>query len=156
MEVDTTPPRGGPDPAASSSGRLVSEAVRHAHSVVPMETEELSAEEFNHGAPITFLQHDQAMRLEGDVHNVTNHMATLSVGVDPALAVGAVTASQAGAAATVAAAGLVIGQVQARAATETAAVRGEAAAAISAAQATAHNVQVGASAAVQTAKMTAQ
>ena len=122
MGVDVIPPQGGPDPASSSSGELVAEAVRHAHSVVPMETEQLSAEELNHGAPITFLQYNQAMRLEGDVRNVTNNMATLNVGVDPALAMGAVMASQAEAAATAAAAGLVIGQVQAQAATEAAAV----------------------------------
>ena len=79
-----------------------------------METEE---QDFNHGAPFTFLQHNQAMRLEGDVHNVTNNVATLNVGVDPALAMGAIMASQAEAAATAAAAGLVIGQVQAQAAT---------------------------------------
>ena len=47
MEVDVIPPQGGPGPASSSSGGLVAEAVRHAHSVVPMETEELSAEDLN-------------------------------------------------------------------------------------------------------------
>ena len=133
MEVEEIPPQGGPDLAASSSGGLVPEAVRHAHGVVPMETEELSAQEDTQGAPFAFLQHNQAMRLEGNVRNVTNQMATLNVGVDPALAMGAVMASQAEAAATVAAAGLVIGQVQAQAATEAAAVRGEAVAAVTAA-----------------------
>ena len=88
MEVDVIPPQGGPGPASSCSWGLVAEAVRHAHGVVPMETEE---QDFNLGAPFTFLQHNQAMRLDGDVHNVTNNMAALNVGVDPALAMGVKT-----------------------------------------------------------------
>ena len=113
-------------------------------------------QEINLEAPFTFLQHNQAMSLEGDMCNVTNQMATVNVGVDPALAVGAVLASQTEAAAMAAADSLVIGQVQAQAATETAAVREEAVAAASAAQSRGHNVQVEASAAVQTANIATQ